>query len=198
LAGVLGGGKEDVIVTGIILRLNGIGGGTGADVIVPVTVVTPFASGPLIDPGVKLTVGSPKLTTGAAPNPVPVIVTGVLSPELMLGEGLVGITGGDNFNVERAQIPSFSPSVKGSMDPPTQATIVVERVFLGGWVMTYSMALGLFGSGALITPGATKSVKVGMKLWPQDDITLFCGLVGPSTFAAKLNFVPSIASKVVL
>jgi hypothetical protein len=75
LTGVLGGGKEDVIVTGIILNVNGTGGGTGATVIVPITVVTPFASGPLAVPGAKLAVGSLKWKMGAAPNPVPVIVT---------------------------------------------------------------------------------------------------------------------------
>ena len=83
-------------MTGIILFVNGIGGGTGATVIVPVTVVTPFASGPLIVPGVKLALGSLKLRTGAAPNPVPVIVTRMLSPELMVWGADVGFTGGDN------------------------------------------------------------------------------------------------------
>jgi hypothetical protein len=98
LAGVLGGGKEDVRVTGITFNVNGIVAGTGAAVIVPVTVVTPLASGPLNVTGVKVTVGSLKLSVGAAPNPVPAIVTGVLSPELIVRGGEVACTGGTNDN----------------------------------------------------------------------------------------------------
>jgi hypothetical protein len=135
LAGVLGGGKEDVIVTGIILNVNGIGAGTGAEVIVPVTVVTPLASGPLTDTGVKLTVGSLKLRTGAAPNPVPVIVTAVLSPELMVGGGDVGNGGGAKTIGKKAHCAPTSvilPRMEESMCPPTQALIVVEIMPLGG------------------------------------------------------------------
>lgn len=93
MTGVLGGGNEDVMVSGIEV-LTAI----GAAVIVPVTVVTPFASGPLIDPIVKVTVGSLKARIGAVPNPVPVIVKGVLSPELRRGGRLVGNTGGASSN----------------------------------------------------------------------------------------------------
>lgn len=135
VTGVLGGGNEDVIVTGIILFTNGIGGGTGAAVIVPVTVVTPLASGPLTDTGVKVTVGSVKLRMGAAPNPVPVMVTRVLSPELIVGGGDVGNGGGEKTIGKKAHCAPTSvilPRMEVSMCPPTQALIVVETIPLGG------------------------------------------------------------------
>jgi hypothetical protein len=100
-----------------------------------VTVVTPFASGPLIDVGVKLTVGSLKLRTGAAPNPVPVIVTVVLSPELIVCGGDVGNTGAEKTIGKKAHCAPTSAILPGvwARCPPTQALIVVEIMLpLGG------------------------------------------------------------------
>lgn len=54
--------------------------GIGATLMVPVIVVTPFTSGPVIEVGAKVTLASAKLSVGAAPNPVPVTVTVALSP----------------------------------------------------------------------------------------------------------------------
>jgi len=160
-----------------------------------VTVVTPFASGPLIAVGVKLTVGSLKLRTGAAPNPVPVIVTAVLSPELIVCGADVGITGADSFKLYASHI-ALTGLPEGSTDPPAQALIVVVTTPLGGGLlMTYVMTFGKFGlvGSTLILPGLPKGFE--LIFWLQETVLLF-GFVGPFTFATKSKPVFIFASNV--
>jgi len=77
--GAVGGGRDDVIDKVPISDVA-----TGSTARLPVTVVVPVESGTLMDPRVKVTPGAAKLAVGVRPNPVPLTVTGVLSPELTI------------------------------------------------------------------------------------------------------------------
>jgi hypothetical protein len=90
--GEVGGGNDEVMVIVVVSPAIGIGG----TLIVPVIVVTPFASGPVVDVGVKEIIESANDSLGAAPNPVPVTVTGMLSPPFTVKKVLVRCTGGAN------------------------------------------------------------------------------------------------------
>ena len=76
LAGLLGGGNEEVTV-----RVVSSVTAKGATVTLPLTVVLPVESGPVIELTVNPTLGSAKVMVGAAPNPKPITDKGSVSPE---------------------------------------------------------------------------------------------------------------------